>query len=211
MEPESTQYGRAYFYCNYKEDHRRDPASILRSLVKQLCQGSPDGSFSERALSIYMKRKEDGNMKSLLSIVEAQDLLIELSAGFKSTTILIDALDECHEETRAQLLDVLEHILSLTELNPIKIFVTGRNDGDLRTRLEKFGNIFIQERDNASDIELYIVSAVETCISNGRLLHGKVGDNLKQHTIDVLQSGAHGMYAPPPSLSFPPLRCIRGF
>lgn len=210
-EPESNNYGRTYFYCNYKEEYRRDPVSILRSLVKQLCEGSPAGSFSERALAIYRHREEAGNLKSLLNIAETQELLIELSAGFKSSTIVIDALDECHKDTREQLLDVLEHILSLTELNPIKIFLTGRNDGDLRLRLERFGNIFIQEEDNSGDIDRYISSEIETCISKGRLLHGDVEDDLKGHAIDVLRKGAHGIYASPAHLLLLSPSCISGF
>lgn len=193
--PESNQHSRAYFYCNYKEAGRRNPASILRSLVKQLCQGSPEGNFPQPVLSIYEKRKNDGNLKSFLSVGECKQLLIKLSSGFLRTTILIDALDECDKDTREVLFDVLENLVSDSspEHYPIKVFVTSRNDGDLQRRLGNSPNIYIQERDNSADINLYITSEVESCITKGRLLDGKVDDDLKEHIIDVLRNGAHGM------------------
>lgn len=134
-------------------------------------------------------------MKSFLSVEESKQLLIMLSAGFLKTTILIDALDECDKDTREVLFDVLEHLVSDSSPghNPIKIFVTSRNDGDLRRRLENSSNIYIQERDNSADINLYIASEIEICIEKGRLLDGVVDNDLKEHIIDVLQKGAHGM------------------
>lgn len=193
--PESNQHSRAYFYCNYKEAGRRNPASILRSLVKQLCQGSPEGNFPQPVLSIYEKRKNDGNLKSFLSVEECKKLLIKLSSGFLRTTILIDALDECDKDTREVLFDVLENLVSDSspEHYPIKVFVTSRDDGDLQRRLGNSPNIYIQERDNSADINLYITSEVESCITKSRLLDGKVDDDLKEHIIDVLRNGAHGM------------------
>lgn len=41
------------------------------------------------------------------------------------------------------LFDVLEYVMSLAK-NPIKIFATSRDDGDLMTRLEMSTNVYIQ-------------------------------------------------------------------
>lgn len=173
MKPE-TQCSLAYFYCNYKEDQQSDPASILRSLVKQLCLMSRSG-FPEPVLSIYRKRKSEADLTNLLSVSECKDLLITLSTGFLRTTIVIDALDECDPDTRGSLCDVLEQTVSSSKTpiqGTIKVFITSRNDGDLRRRFEGSPNVYIQERDSSKDINLYIEAEIEACIRRKELLGG---------------------------------------
>lgn len=197
MKPE-LQCSLAYFYCNYKEDQRRDPASILRSLVKQLCLMSRSG-FPEPVLSIYKKRNRDADLNNLLSVAECKELLITLSAGFLRTTIVIDALDECDPDTRGSLCDVLEQAVSSSKTsktsnrNPVKVFITSRNDGDLRRRFEGSPNVYIQERDNSDDIKLYIKTEIEACIRRKELLDGVVGLQLKERIVRALETGACGM------------------
>lgn len=188
-------YALAYFYCNYKEEKRRDPASILRSVVKQLCLMSPgDGSgFPDPVLSIYNKRKHDGDLSNHLSVEESRNLLIALSAGFLCTTIVIDALDECDASTRGSLFDVLDDIMS-SKGNAVKAFVTSRDDGDLRRKFEDRPNVFIQERDNLGDINHYIKTEIVDCISQKKLLGGNVSAELQGRIIEALQAGARGMY-----------------
>lgn len=191
-------YALAYFYCNYKEEKRRDPASILRSVVKQLCLMSPgDGSgFPEPVLSIYNKRKQNGDLSNHLSIEESRNLLITLSAGFLCTTIVVDALDECDASTRGSLFDVLDDIVSSSKGNPVRAFVTSRDDGDLRRKFEDRPNVFIQERDNLGDINHYIKTEIVDCVSRKKLLGGNVSAELQGRIIAALQAGARGMYVP---------------
>ncbi|KAL0631450.1 hypothetical protein Q9L58_009682 [Maublancomyces gigas] len=175
----------AYFYCNYKEDQRGDPASILRSLVKQLCLMSQSG-FPEPVLSIYKKRKSDADLTNLLSIAECKELLITLSTGFLWTKIIIDVLDECDPDTCWSLCDVLEQTVSskttkTPNQNPVKVFITSRNDGDLRRRFE-------------DDIKLYIKTEIKACIGRKELLDGVVGLQLKRRIVRALETGACGMF-----------------
>lgn len=193
-EPETDDHALAYFYCNYKEHQRKDPATIVRCLVKQLCSGSA-GSFAEPVSDIYNKRKINADLTNPLSMKECQSLLMRLSAGFRRTTIVVDALDECDRHTRGKLCDLLAHVVSSpsSKGNTIKVFVTSRDDGDLRAKFESCPNIYIQERDNASDINRYIQAKVEACIVEKQLLSGTVSLELREQIIDVLQAGAHGM------------------
>lgn len=198
MEPAYNEFSLAYFYCNYGEAGRRDPASIFRSIVKQLCLQSPTGSLPESVLAIYNKRQQDSDSRPL-DINEIKDLLVNLSAGFLQTTIVIDALDECDRGTRDILFDVLEYVMSLAK-NPIKIFATSRDDGDLMTRLEMSPNVYIQQGQNDGDINLFINSEVKACITNRKLLNGVVADDLREKIVSTLQEKAHGMYLCPPRL-----------
>lgn len=197
MEPEP-EFSLAYFYCNYQEVERTDPAAILRSLVKQLCLMSRTG-FPVPVLSIYNNRKHDADLTNLLSVEECEQLLMNLSTGFLRTTIVIDALDECDPSTRGHLCDVLQHIVSSSATSPksnytpVKIFITSRNEGDLSRRFEGSPNVYIQERDNSADINLYIETEVTACIRRKELLGGVVSGDRERLIIKALKRGARGM------------------
>lgn len=191
--PKNDESALAYFYCNYKEAERRDPAWVLRTLVKQLCLQSPESRFPEPVLSIYDQRKKDADLSFTLSVEESKHLLIKLSAGFLRTTIIIDALDECDTNTRGILFDAVEDMVS-SQWNHIKIFVTSRGDGDLRKKFGESPNIYIQERDNSGDINHFIKTEIQASIRTKRLLGGRVGSDLEQRIVSALETGAHGMY-----------------
>lgn len=194
MEPE-TNCALAYFYCNYKEDQRRDPAMILRSLIKQLClQREP--AFPVSVSSIYNKRNKDADLSNLLSVAESKQLLIALSEGFQRTIIIVDALDECDPYTRGSLCDVLADLVSSTlrlNQNPVKVFITSRDDADLRKKFEASPNVYIQARDNSEDINQFIRTELRACISRKELLDGVVEVELERRIVLALESGAHGM------------------
>lgn len=203
----SREYSLAYFYCNYKEGQRNDPASILRSLVKQLCLLSQSG-LPSAVLSIYNQRKKDADLPNLLSIEESKHLLIELSSGYLRTTIVVDALDECDANSRGRLCDVLKQVVSVSEQTQhtqqtkqtkqtfIKVFITSRDDGDLRKKFKDSPNVYIQERDNSEDINYYIKTQIKACINAKQLLEGKVNSNLEHRIVSALATGARGMYVP---------------
>lgn len=151
---------------------------------------------------MYEERKKEADLARPLDVYEIKNLIVQLSAGFQRTTIVIDALDECDGDTRKALFDVLDSAISGSK-TPIKIFVTSRDDGDIRRRLEKSPNVYIQEGDSSGDIDCYIYSEIETCIKDGRLLEGNVDSNLKEHIIKALQKGARGMYVFVPLKFYP--------
>lgn len=197
----SGEFSLAYFYCSYQEDQRKDPASILRSLVKQLCLLSQSG-LPATVLSIYNQRKKDADLSYLLSIEESKQLLIELSSGYLRTTIVVDALDECDANSRGRLCDVLKQVVSLSEQTQqtnqtsIKVFITSRDDGDLRKKFKDSPNVYIQERDNSEDINYYIKTQIKACINAKQLLEGKVNSNLEHRIVSALATRARGMYVP---------------
>lgn len=151
-----------------------------------------DSSFPEPVLSVYRQRKKKADLDRLRNVQESKSLLLRISAGFLRTTIVIDALDECDPDTRGTLFDVLEDLVS-PKGNPLKAFVTSRDDGDLRAKFENAPNVYIQERDNSSDINQYIKSEIQSCIKAKRLLRGQVSVDLEGQIIRALEEGAHGM------------------
>lgn len=184
----------AYFYCNYKEELRRDPASILRSLIKQLCLRSPNSNFPAPVQAVYTQRKQDSDLANLLSTTECKALLVKLAAGFPRTTIVLDALDECEPTTRESLFDALDSVVAEATTNPVKVFVTSRDDADLRKRFVSRPNVYIQDRDNSADIACYVRTEIAECIRRGKLLDGQVSAELQDRVVRVLEAGANGMY-----------------
>ncbi|KAL7266829.1 hypothetical protein RUND412_010606 [Rhizina undulata] len=168
----------AYFYCKYGEIDRQEPQSILSTIVKQLSLMSPEGFLTEAVISLFEKQKKNGVKSRFLWLDESTGLISNLSRAFEQTIIIVDALDECNKETRFQLLDALKELRSSTE--GLKIFITSRNDDDIRIELENESDVYIQPSDNSSDIKLFVVAEVEKNISKKRLLKGVVRPELKQ-------------------------------
>ncbi|KAL7276073.1 hypothetical protein RUND412_000957 [Rhizina undulata] len=186
-----TNLGLAYFYCKYGEKERQEPESILSTAVKQLSLLSPKGFLPEPVISLYRKQKNDG-VERRLWLDESTELILQLSKAFGQTVIIVDALDECDKETRCQFLDALKELQSSSK--SLKIFITSRNDDDIRIELENESDIYIQLSDNSSDIELFVDTEVGKYISRKRLLGGIVPPELKQTIIDTLRNEADGMF-----------------
>lgn len=137
-------------------------------------------------------------MTHLLNATECKALLVRLAAGFPQTTIVLDALDECEPTTRELLFDVLDSIVAETSETPVKVFVTSRDDADIRKRYAGRPDVYIQDRDNSADISCYVRAEIGECIRRGRLLDGEVSAQLRDRIVSVLEAGANGMYVPPP-------------
>lgn len=183
----------AYFYCNYKEDERRDPECILRSIVKQLSTVRSRSALPEPLVALYRKRKRDGFKAGPPQIGESKSLILGLAEAYKQTVIVIDALDECEKETRHKLLSVLQCVLSESK-GLVKVFVTSRDDDDIVLHLDGLPNVYIRSSDNYSDIYNYITTEVEKRIREKKILRGFVTQALKELIISTLVEGAYGMY-----------------
>lgn len=182
----------AYFYCNYREETRRDPAFVLRALVKQLCLVGSSNELPEIVLSIYQKRVDQGHQTGPLHLDESRDLIVALSTGFAQTTIIIDALDECNRDTRRGLFLTLKHIINSTA--HVRIFLTGRNDDDILRILHGFPSHYLDATDNSGDISTYINSEIQRCSREGLLLDGEIDQGLESEIVLALEKGADGMY-----------------
>ncbi|KAL7275937.1 hypothetical protein RUND412_001094 [Rhizina undulata] len=109
----------------------------------------PRRLFTEGS-DITLRGTEEGRVKSrCLGLDKSTKLIRQLSRAFGQTVIIVDAIDECNKETRYQLLSALKKLRSSTE--GIKIFITSRNDDDIRVELEDESEVYIQPSDNSSD------------------------------------------------------------
>jgi len=144
---------------------------------------------------MYQQRKEDadqdGSEPIKLSVEDSSELIIAL-LNYNPATIIIDALDECQPNRRYELMNALNDIIK-ESANLVKVFVSSRDDIDIVLKLAGVPNIFINASDNHKDIDGFVHHEVDRAITDGRLLHGRVSDELKSHIINTLIDGANGM------------------
>jgi Cdc6-like AAA superfamily ATPase len=111
-------YGVAYVYCNYKSQAEQDTVSILAAIVKQLVQSRP--STLGLVEKLHEKHAGRGTQPSLNDIYST---LRDILAQYPYVHIVVDALDECQNETRRQL---CAKLLDLQKGADIRLMVTSR-------------------------------------------------------------------------------------
>ncbi|RPA94670.1 hypothetical protein L873DRAFT_1700709, partial [Choiromyces venosus 120613-1] len=190
MTEESEHQATAYFYCYRNEEQRRDPGEILGALLKQLALSNEE--LPKIIVSAYDKQRRRGSGSSL-DITEAQDLIAELANTKSKTIFLIDGLDEVDKIRRKELLDALKSIIESTS-QVVKIFLSSRDNKDIRNELYGVPNLSIKAVDNAADIDRFITREIGQKIRDGSLLGGEVPDDLREHIESTISGKAQGMF-----------------
>ena len=119
-------------------------------------------------------------------------MIIELSRYRPLTTIIIDALDECEQFLRLELLDALKEILQASS-GLVKILVSSREVGDIVYQLEGCLNLEILASKNQADIVRFVDRGVDDLVKNRQLLSGKISDELRHEIKQVLCEKAGSM------------------
>ncbi len=134
-EPTSRTSPIAFFYCarSTAEPERAQPIKIMGSLLRQLASSKPDLPVEEPVAKEYeaRKKKAEGGSSTLkqLTVEDCTRLILELTKDHPAT-IIIDALDECDDETRNELLEALDDIISKSA-KIVKVLVSSRDDVDI--------------------------------------------------------------------------------
>ena len=125
----------AYFYCakSTAEPERAKPAEIMGALLRQLCSSKLDEPIREPVAKVYEARRkkadEDCSAIRRPTIQDCTSLITQLTQDYPAI-IILDALDECEEDTRHEILEAFDCILEQsTEI--VKIFVSSRDDVDI--------------------------------------------------------------------------------
>lgn len=79
---------------------------------------------------------------------------------FPRSTIIVDALDECDEDDRQDLVQILTDMLKSSR-RPLMIFVSGRPDGDIRDAFRNRVKVEIGVEDNRGDITKFVEEKVK--------------------------------------------------
>ncbi len=147
--------GFAYFYFNRSDDARSTASAALCSLVRQLSVTADGKGMQQVLVEMYRSKRQLGFAAKQLHEDDAQHLLRQFVNGYPHTTLVLDALDECDEQTRMLIVDTLDHVVSHAA-KPIKVFISSRLDADIAERLESGPNVAVTATDNADDIAKFV-------------------------------------------------------
>jgi hypothetical protein len=176
-----------FAYYNYRTPESQDPKQIAAVLLKQLCRQS--GIIPLELLNF----KQEARRPSLADI---EQFLVRLPVDMrlKKVYIVIDALDECPEKYRPDIIRLLTETMS--GISCAKVFVTSRKESDIERAFAESSTptIQIQAENVAADIRSFVDSEVKK-LRKGR--HGKKlflsSDILEATVISTLTKMAEGM------------------
>ena len=181
----------SYFYCDRKEVGRREPSSILRALVKQLCLYKKQTHAIQLPVwDLYCRKRESSFASKDVSISESHEIMLQLTNIYPQTNIVIDALDECDRRTRMELIQVL-HDLVRDSSKPVKIFISSREDEDISFRFNEGPNVGIRADDNQDDIVAFVNEKIE---KNEKQRRRPLTIQTKGEIIQVIREQSKGMF-----------------
>ena len=166
----------------------------MASIARQLSNLEPKLPLLNPSIAVYLMKEAEGFASGTLRINESCALIIQLIEHYSLTTIVIDALDECNPEKRADLLEALETILrESTQI--VKIFVSSRDDQDIVCHLKDYPNLEISSDRNLDDIVTFVRAETRSLITRRKLLRFSTNkDELEEVIIDQVTKGTAGMY-----------------
>ena len=179
----------AYFYCDRNEPARRDPELILSSFVRQLSVSRNSDSIQHSLVQLYYQKRKTGFASGKLKIEESRDILLQLVRIYPQTTLVLDALDECHKDTRTQLVDILDTLVTQSP-KPVKIFISSRPNQDIKDRFGCGPNVNIKATDNRDDIAMFVDDKLN---NSPKYWQNKIDLDLKREIRETLVDKSEGM------------------
>jgi hypothetical protein len=127
-----------------------------------------------------------------LDFDESFDLLVKLLKDHARTTIIIDALDECSEQSRSSLMQSLRKLVNHST-SLVRVFVSSRGDRDIAVRLQDIPNSSIHQGLTAADMKRFVEHQVTHSIKYKDMLYGEVSPELQEKIRAELLAKADGM------------------
>ena len=182
---ERTTEGLAYFYCDYKDAATQQAANIITSLVKH---AAIQNEQSCENLQLFIKsHKRDGKLDSTPSISNMMDLMVKMVGHYDCFYIVVDAIDECPDNHRHEVLRILKDITK--KASKAHVIYTSREETNIQEAFNEFKAVHITA--NTNDLELYVASEIQMRTSSGRL---KIRDSeVKDKIINKLIHKPDGM------------------
>ncbi|KAH9959367.1 hypothetical protein BGW80DRAFT_1449133 [Lactifluus volemus] len=182
-----------FFYCDFRDDEKRNRRGLLSSLLIQLCDQSK--FYAEIIYNLYSEHRDGSQDPSDAALAQCLKDVIRC-VGKPPIYIILDALDECPNahgtpSPRGKVLMLVEDLVSLHIPN-LRICITSRPETDIETTLDrlKFHPVSLHDEEGQiQDIENYIISVVN---SDARM--GKWRADDKELVVGTLSRKANGMF-----------------
>ena len=172
--------GVAAIYCNFNERDQQKPENLLAACCVQLIQPSRN-PLREVLTDVYTKH-DFGKTKPVWE--DVVQVFEDSTKDLDTVYIVVDALDECSDDTR----QILLNYFRVLPVN-IRLLVTTRHIDEI-TR-EFIDSPKVEIRADPCDLKKYVASR----IAGNRRLEGCVRDasSLKAHIYDKVITKADGM------------------
>ena len=180
----------AFFYCDFREDTKKEQRGLLSSVLVQLCHQSE--AYCDTLSNLYLQHDKGSRQPSDSSLVQCLKDMTTLP-GQAPVYLIVDAVDECpnhglSSSPRKKVLSLVEQLVE-SNIPSLRICVSSRPETDIKAVLETLKPLSISLHDESGqmeDINNYIKSVV-----NSSMKRLKAED--KQLIIDVLTKNANGM------------------
>lgn len=140
-------------------------------------------------MQLYNKKQQSGFASGLTDTEEIENSLLELVRIYPQITLIVDALDECNTQTRAQFVGLLNRLIHQSP-KLIKIFVSSRPDRDIKYCFEKGPNVMIKATDNHNDIAKFIDHRIASSPPDWP---GRASPGLNKLIVQTLMDKCQGM------------------
>lgn len=173
-----------YVFCTFKERNNQTAENLFGSIVKQLAEAYSK-RFSPFVKELYQTRNETHERPLLADFVS---MLGSMLRSFRTNYIVVDALDECADETKDSLMNGFETLQQICSLKLLFTLRPGTATGLLD--LNKTGFMEIRARDE--DIGEYISSRIAS--ERRSFASFKKKPELIALAIDTITVSSRGMF-----------------
>ena len=182
----------AFYYCDFRDEEKRDLRGLLSSLLFQLCDQS---DFYCKTLSgLYSTHRNGSQSPDETALTEClKDMLS--SPEEAPVFLIVDALDECPSASgtpshREEVLTFLEDLVNIRPQN-LRICLTSRPEVDIKDILEPldFHSISLHDEEGQRQD---ILDYVKSIVHSDAKMRKWTAEN-KDLVIDVLSGKANGM------------------
>ncbi|KAL2793217.1 hypothetical protein BJX66DRAFT_232430 [Aspergillus keveii] len=186
----------AYFYCNKRNGAGSSVLDILRSLVRQLAYTSKHMKVDDHIKSLWKSRSSPDT--DLLTLRECKQIFSRLlGESSYTTTLLIDALDEC--EKPQQLLSELKEISDALQKitvgsGTVRAFLSSRNDVDVARIFPSCESVNITPTLVSEDFGYFVSRFVEIQCARGHELGDEENAAIRQRLIQSVTARGQGSF-----------------
>lgn len=160
----------------------------MQSYVQQLSVSPQQGAVHQSLIDLYKKNQRKGGSSARLSLAESEDLLLILLKAHSKTVLILDGLDESHQEDRAEFVEILHRLISQSA--NLKILISSRCDDNIKRQLELKPNIGIEATNNRDDIGKFVGERLRIMDTRRRT---PISEALKKEIIKTLLYKSEGM------------------
>src|SRR6266550_2309862 len=156
----------AFFYCDFREDRKKELRGLLSSFLVQLYHQSD--SYFDILSNFYLEHDKGSRPPSDNALTGCLKDLLNLS-GLAPVYLIVDALDECPNPSvvrspRGEVLSFVKELVTTQILN-LRVCVTSRPELDINDVLGPiiFRSVSLHDETGQNkDIEDYINSVINT-------------------------------------------------